>query len=108
MSQGASGASYVINYQANITLTEETTIEVNIVSVYPQPRNIKPDPREVQIAQHAIQEGCAQVLEPINYGAQVAVTDLVIHPIDFKPRQYARWTAIDLQQQLDKLSGKSA
>jgi len=107
MALGASGGSYVVNYQADITLTEQTAIEVEVVTVYPMPRNIKTEFGDIQRAQQAIQKGCVEVLTPINCGARVAITDLVIHPIDFKPERYAYWTAIDLQQHLNELSSHS-
>lgn len=105
LAQGGSGGSYVVNFQADITITAQTTLEVALASVH-CPND--PDPRDVAAAQQAIHQGCAEVLAPTNCGAVVVVTDLVIHPVDFKPNKYAYWMAIDLQQHLDKLSGESA
>ncbi|MFK8185582.1 MAG: hypothetical protein AB8B99_19570 [Phormidesmis sp.] len=105
LAQGASGASYVVNFQAEIIITVQTTIEIAIASVnYPN----DPDPSDVAVAQQAIHQGCAEVLAPINCGAAVVIINLVIHPVDFKPKQHAHWMAIDLQQHLDELSGASA
>lgn len=105
LAQGASGGSYVVNFEADITITAQTNIEVVIASVNSLNN---PAPKDLDAAQQAIHQGCAEVLESINCGAVVVVTDLVIHPVDFKPQKYAYWMAIDLQQHIDSLSGKPA
>lgn len=93
----ASGASYLVRYSAEIVLTATLEVIVTIADVYPN----DPFLEDIESAKHAIQAGCLEVLSSAEIGAYVTVHGLIIHPVDFKPRQYARWTAFDLQSHLD-------
>lgn len=98
--QGASGGSYWVDYKADITITADKQIDVSVSDVYPK----NADSRDVEAARKAINHGCMKVLNSTQFGARVSVTALKIHPVDFKPSKFSDWTAIDLQQHLDKLS----
>jgi len=97
---GASGGNYLVRYAADIELSSKTDIDVRIIGVYPN----DPAPDDVEAAKNAIHKGCAQVLLPLSVGACVIVRDLAIHPVDFKPEQFLRWTAIELQRKLATLT----
>lgn len=89
--QAASGGSHVTIYEAEVELTHgDVRVEVTGVS----PRDAEPE--AVARAAQAIRAGAETVLRPRGLGAIIRVSRLVVHPIDFKPREFERHTAEEL------------
>ena len=96
---GAGGGDFFVKYRADIEITESNDIVVVIESTCPYG---DPSVDDIAAAKDAIHEGCLDVLGPREVGAQVRVHDLTIHPVDFKPHEFARWTARNLYRHLEQ------
>lgn len=94
--QHASGGSSVVIYDAQVTLTEQVEVTVQIGEVVPEDTGSE----LVEAAQQAIRRGVEHVLRPRAQGALVSVHRLVVNPIDFKPSRFTLVTALELQRLL--------
>jgi hypothetical protein len=95
VAQAASGGSHVTIYEAEVELVSGE-VQVEVLGVEPK----EALPVEVDAARDAIRRGAEQVLQPRGLGAIIRVERLVIHPVDFKSRQFERYTAEALQRLL--------
>lgn len=84
--QAASGGSFVVMYQVDV-FEPADALQVECRSVAPIPT----DPADVAEALAAIRRGAATALA--GAGARLVVSELVIHPTDFKPSALERVTA---------------
>lgn len=90
----ASGASHVTIFDADVELGG-VGVKVEVLATEPADA-----PQEaIEAARRAIQRGAERILEPKEQGATIRVKRLVIHPIDFKPNAFERYTA----EALDRL-----
>ena len=93
--QSASGGSYVVKFQAEVKLCHlNHDIQVRVASTVPV--NASLDLLEVAI--DSIYEGFSVSLTPRNLGAQVIISNLVIHDIDFKPNRFKKSTVDALER----------
>jgi hypothetical protein len=95
VAQGASGGSHVTVYEAEVELTPGGVV-VEIAGVHP----CDAEPRDVEAARDAIRSGAEEALRLIGSGAIIRVRRVVIHIVDFKPRQFERHTAEELHRLL--------
>lgn len=95
--QTASGGSHVTIYEAEVELVPGE-VRVEMTGIDPTEAH----PNDIAAAQIAIQRGAEKVLQPIGSGALIQVRRIVIHPIDFKPRQFERQTEEELRRQLSE------
>jgi len=94
INQMASGGSYVVIYDADVSFSCGAEISVSVAAAEPP----NADPQLVEMAREAIMRGAERILAPLQRGAQIRVLRLVIHPTDFKPGWFERFTAWELQQ----------
>ena len=95
IAQAASGGSHVTIYKADVQLTAGT-VRVDVAGV--EPRDTAPE--DVEAARAAIHRGAENVLIPMGLGADIRVRRIVIHPVDFKPHQFERYTAEEFRRML--------
>ena len=94
--QSASGGSSYVKYQATFELTSELVINVELACCSPD--YISDD--DVSSAIDAIRLGFEQVLFPRQEGARVDISDITIHPVDFKLYRYTKATEVCLRKVL--------
>ena len=101
VNQSASGGSFVVSYEATIELrTDNPRIEVHILATDPPEEH--DDEAVVQLAENAIRRGAEHALSPRGLGAKIRVSNIVIHPVDYKPRMYEFFTAFALEELLGR------
>jgi len=104
INQRASGASYVVIYDADIELDEDHRIDVQVLAAVPPDA----DPVLIEAARLAILEGASAVLIPLAQGAVIRVQRLIVGPGDFHPKRFARSTAVELRRLLAHASQASS
>jgi len=95
--QTASGGSYVAIFEADVELVVDG-VEVQILATEPADESAW----AVESAREAIRRGAEKALLPTGKGAIIHVKRLVIHPIDFKPRAFERFTEETLTRLLQQ------
>ena len=98
VNHGASGGSYVCIFEAIVEVHRPTGVKVTVDSVVPA--NAAMD--LVVAAKDAIRKGADDALSPLNFGASIHVSRLVIHDIDFKPMKFRTVTARELRRLIDE------
>jgi hypothetical protein len=93
----ASGASYVVIYEADVELRDGVGVTVEIRSVEPPGS----DSTLVELARQSIALGAEQVLDPVSMGASISVRSLVIQGSDFHPRRFSFFTARGMEKLLE-------
>lgn len=93
----ASGGSHVTIYDAEVELVPGSA-SVQVLGAEP-PYAL---PGHYQQATEAIRKGAEQVLGPSGMGAVIRITRLVLHPVDFKPREFERCTAEELRRLMEQ------
>jgi hypothetical protein len=93
--QTSSGGSHVTIYEADIDFVAGD-VRVEVAGVH----RAGAHPDAVESAREAIRVGAAKVLRPRGLGAIIRVRRVVVHPVDFKPRQFERHTAEAVQRLL--------
>jgi len=102
VNQTATGGSYVVIYEGELTwIEDEPRFEVQISRTDPQDA----DPALVEEARIAILSGLEEVLRPKGLGASLSVKRLVVHPTDFKAWRFKHHTAAELSRILDEAAG---
>jgi hypothetical protein len=92
----ASGGSHVTIFEGDVQLAAAGVL-VEIDRVNPADA----DPATIESAREAIRCGAEEVLTPLNTGAVIKVSRIVIHPVDFKPGEFERYTAEELRRLLE-------
>lgn len=96
---GASGGSYYVHYRADVELTPQLDVTVDLVSI-----QCDREPDDLSIASmNAIQQAAERTLKRFNVGGKIQIYDLGIHDVDCNPRQYDRWTERILAAKLQEL-----
>ena len=93
--QTASGGSYLVIYDALVTLLSSTrSVEVEIIRT--EPRDCAP--RLIMDARGAIRLGVTRSLATSELGAKILVQRIVLHDADFSPQKCAELTTIELNR----------
>jgi hypothetical protein len=91
--QAASGGSHVVKYLARVQwCPHEAGVAVEVLSVFPEGAS----PSDVQLAAECIRRGAEAALRPFHRGALIQLERLFIHPVDFKPAAFERYTEREL------------
>ena len=98
VNHGASGGSYACIFEATVEFQRSAGVKVTVDSVVPA--NAAMD--LVVAAKDAIRQGAEDALSPVNFGASIHVSRLVIHDIDFKPMKFRTVTARELRRLIDE------
>ena len=99
--QSASGGSYVVGYTADVELFDDaTTIDLAVLSTKP----VEADPEFVECAVQDTREGFAGVLQQLNLGARIQLTDLLLHDVDYKPSRQREFSAKHLATAIGSLT----
>lgn len=94
----ASGGSHVTIYQAEIEfLSGRTAVEVDTTAVR-EPGDVFPG--TLSVAADGIRRGAERVLTPLGMGAVIRVNSITLHPVDFKPSKFERYTAEEIARLL--------
>jgi hypothetical protein len=96
VSQAASGGSHVTIYEAKLELVSGGC-HVEVLGVQ---QNDAP-PGAAEAATDAIRRGAKQVLRARGLGAIIRVERIVLHPVDFNPGKFERYTATELKRILE-------
>jgi len=92
------GGDHVVVFDADVLLLpHDATIAVTLTGVHPA---YDRDPEGEQLALDCIRDGIMAVLATRNVGALVEVSNLVIHPVDFRPSYFRRYTVRHLEAAL--------
>ncbi len=84
----ASYGSYLVDYQAEVEIrNHDNSVQVTVAE------GLEADRGQVDAARQAIQRGAEQALQPTGLGAIIKIHRLNIHPVDFKPELFERFTA---------------
>jgi hypothetical protein len=102
--QYASGGSYVVKYDAQVELVRgDSSVVIEVVSTVPLHARVS----EVQQAVDYTKRGVETVLRPLGLGAQMRLSRLFIHDVDFKPRKFEAATISALTQALEDAKKKN-
>jgi hypothetical protein len=96
--QATSAGEHVVIYNASVELTQYPG-EIQIIKVGFFDEEI-PDDNTVNTTLESIKTGMKSVLELRGLGARVNIHGLVIHPIDWRPAYFERYTQRALEQAL--------
>jgi hypothetical protein len=90
---------HVVGYDAEIELiVGGTVVELELLSLLPG--YLDPSVDEIRSALENIRTGIESVILPQGLGAYAVVSNLCIHPVDFIPRMFARYTQEKLREAL--------
>jgi hypothetical protein len=93
----ASGGSHVTIFEAEVTLVPGNSV-VQVFGVH-QNGALSHD---LEAARDAIRRGAETALSPLRLGAVIQVERIVIHPVDFKAREFDKHTAKELRRLLQQ------
>ena len=104
--QAASGGSHLTVFDADVDVIDGGSgVEVRLTGEAAADPSVARFSDWAADACEAIGRGVAGVLEPRGLGGTVVVVRLLLHPIDFKPRQFERHAAQALEAALAERGG---
>ena len=99
--QQSTGAfEHIVIFNATLEITDEPGV-VDLLGVELDPRG----EQDLDMQAQAVTRICAgiqTVLEPHGCGAQVRITGLLMHPVDFHPKYFETYTKQVLEAELQK------
>lgn len=96
--QTSGGGDYIVKFDAIVELIPDGSTSVVIESLHE-----RSDRSLQEAARIAILDGFRSVLEQNNLKANCRVENLVLHPVDFKPRKFADCSAEALSAEFGKV-----
>jgi hypothetical protein len=90
--QAASGGSHVTIFEADVEFVRG---EADVLVHGTEPGDAVPG--YYREATEAIRRGAEQVLKPLSLGAIIRIGRIVLHPVDFKPSKFERYTVEELR-----------
>jgi hypothetical protein len=93
--QASSGGSYIVKFDAAIELMPGEPVSVEIGSLHEHSEDCYKEE-----AEKAILAGFRSVLEPRNLGGRCLIENLLLHSVDFSPRNFTECSAEALSAHL--------
>jgi hypothetical protein len=97
VNQAASGGSYVCVFDAEVEWNSGGEISVSVETVEPPDTELE----YITEAGKAIRAGAAYVLDPLDRGATIRITRLVVNHVDFKPSRFTLYAAREFKRLVD-------